>query len=88
MSLLLVAQLFLFSTAWRGGELVYRHGLGVLSLPQTEGEGHSHSHGEEHDHRDGMGKSVARDEVEDFGGMEGPREEGHGKPWSLIESTG
>lgn len=34
------------TTAWHGGELVYRHGLGVLSLPAAEsGRGHGHAHG-------------------------------------------
>lgn len=46
--LLLVAGGFLSSAAWHGGELVYRYGLGVMSLPQPEVEGghehHSHSH--------------------------------------------
>lgn len=37
----------LASTAWRGGEVVYRYGLGVMALPQTE-EGHAHAVGEEH----------------------------------------
>ena len=33
-------------TAWHGAELVYRHGLGVLSLPAAEsGAGHGHPHG-------------------------------------------
>ena len=32
----------LASTAWRGGEAVYRYGLGVMSLPKAEGEGHAH----------------------------------------------
>lgn len=33
-------------TAWHGGELVYRHGLGVMSLPAPEsGAGHNHDHG-------------------------------------------
>lgn len=32
------------TTAWLGGEIVYRHGIGVLSLPSTEGAGHSHEH--------------------------------------------
>ncbi len=32
----------LISTAWHGGELVYRYGLGVMSLPQPETEGHNH----------------------------------------------
>ena len=32
------------TTAWHGGELVYRHGLGVMSLPEPESEhGHAHS---------------------------------------------
>ncbi|CAM4460583.1 MAG: hypothetical protein LEGION0403_FIIPPAGN_02352 [Legionella sp.] len=39
---LLVVQGLLLSTAWRGGELVYRHGLGVLSLPSTGGETQHH----------------------------------------------
>ena len=47
-------------TAWHGGELVYRHGLGVLSLPAAEsGQMHGHKHGsttdgEEHAYRDAM----------------------------------
>lgn len=32
-------------TGWLGGEVVYRHGIGVLSLPASEGAGHSHHHG-------------------------------------------
>ena len=36
----------LMSTAWHGGELVYRHGIGVMSLPEGHGVGHDH----EHDH--------------------------------------
>lgn len=33
------------TTAWHGGELVYRHGLGVMSLPTAEVD---HKHGYEH----------------------------------------
>ena len=40
----------LASTAWHGGEVVYRYGLGVMSLPKAEGDGHNHSHGGGHDH--------------------------------------
>ncbi|PPC93283.1 DUF2231 domain-containing protein [Methylotenera mobilis] len=29
-------------TGWLGGEVVYRHGIGVLSLPASEGTGHGH----------------------------------------------
>lgn len=48
---LLVAAGLLTATAWRGGKLVYHHGLGVASLPAATGEGHDHEHapGEEHD---------------------------------------
>ncbi|MBA2655303.1 MAG: DUF2231 domain-containing protein [Gammaproteobacteria bacterium] len=35
---LLVVEGLLLSTAWRGRELVYRHGLGVMSLPQSAKE--------------------------------------------------
>ncbi len=36
-------------TGWQGGELVFRYGLGVLALPESEGPGHSHEHaGAEH----------------------------------------
>jgi len=48
-AMLMVAWLLVISTAWHGGEVVYRHGLGVMSLPETEGEGHSHEDGVEHD---------------------------------------
>ena len=41
---LLIAGVFLFSTAWHGAESVYRYGLGVMSLPQAEDDGHDHDH--------------------------------------------
>jgi uncharacterized membrane protein len=47
---MVVAGGVLASTAWRGGEVVYRYGLGVMSLPKAEGDGHNQSHGEAHDH--------------------------------------
>lgn len=31
-------------TGWLGGEIVYRHGIGVLSMPASEGAGHRHQH--------------------------------------------
>lgn len=40
------AWALVIATAWHGGELVYRHGLGVLSLPVAEADHvHSHEHG-------------------------------------------
>lgn len=46
--LLTAAGALLVGTAWRGSELVYRHGLGVLSLPVSEmhTDGHDHEHGQ------------------------------------------
>jgi len=38
---LLVAGGLLMSTAWHGGEVVYRYGLGVMSLPKTDNHGHA-----------------------------------------------
>lgn len=37
----------LLSTGWRGGELVFRHGLGVMSLPDPVREGHEHDGADE-----------------------------------------
>lgn len=49
---LLIVQGLLLSTAWRGAELVFRYGLGVMSLPQSEDVGHNHHHEStmEHNH--------------------------------------
>lgn len=46
--LLVIAAVLLLSTAWHGSELVYRYGLGVMSLPKPEAPGHNHEHGEGH----------------------------------------
>lgn len=44
--LLVAAWLLVTITAWHGAELVYRYGLGVLSLPTPERPGHVHGRGE------------------------------------------
>ena len=49
-AVLIIVQGLLLSTAWHGGELVYRHGLGVMSLPEAEAGGHAHADGQGHDH--------------------------------------
>lgn len=46
--LLVIAAGLLLSTAWHGSELVYRYGLGVMSMPKPEGPGHTHEHGTDH----------------------------------------
>jgi uncharacterized membrane protein len=58
---MVVAGGALASTALRGGELVYRYGLGVMSLPQAEGEGH------EHEHADGEGHVSAAGSITNNG---------------------
>ena len=46
-AILIVASGLLLTTAYKGGEVVYRYGIGVMSLPQKQGDGGhgSHSHG-------------------------------------------
>ena len=51
--LLVAAWLLVMSTAWHGAELVYRHGLGVMALPDAHAEQDAAPHdagGHEHDH--------------------------------------
>lgn len=49
--LMLVASGLLATTGWKGGELVYRHGLGVMSLPDKKEHDHaSHDHGDDAGH--------------------------------------
>lgn len=55
--LLLIATGLLLSTAWHGGELVYRYGLGVMSMPKAKGEGHAHEHGPGAGHADALDSS-------------------------------
>ena len=47
--LLGVASASVGATAWLGGEVVFRHGIGVLSLPEEEDEGVAHNHEHEHE---------------------------------------
>ncbi len=64
-ALMLIAGGLLGSTAWHGGEVVFRYGLGVMSLPKAEGKGHSHQHtdGSEPSHADGT--QAATEEAHD-----------------------
>ncbi|MBU6467629.1 MAG: DUF2231 domain-containing protein [Betaproteobacteria bacterium] len=51
--LLIGAWLLVASAAWHGGELVYRHGLGVMALPDVHEEENDADHdsaGHEHTH--------------------------------------
>jgi uncharacterized membrane protein/ketosteroid isomerase-like protein len=62
---LIVAAGLLTATAWRGGRLVFHHGLGVASLPEASGPGHDHDHGDGHDHDDGGDAATPADETGD-----------------------
>lgn len=44
LTLLAAAALSLSVTAWWGGNIVYKYGLGVQSLPTVTGDGHDHDH--------------------------------------------
>lgn len=73
---LLLPTLLLAVTAHRGAELVYRHGLGVQSLPVTEragGDGHGHDESGAHAHEGGHAHRVPRGTVSDAGVRAGPR---------------
>ena len=39
---LIIGEGLLLSTAWRGGEVVYRYGIGVMSLPNAKEVAHHH----------------------------------------------
>jgi uncharacterized membrane protein len=64
---LVIAGVVLLSTAWRGGEVVYRYGVGVMSLPKAEGEGHDHSHGDGNDHGSDTTTGIAESGHDDHG---------------------
>ncbi len=79
---MVIAGGVLTSTAWHGGELVYRYGLGVMSLPKSEGAGHSHSHGDGGSHgssnSEEKGHAETSDTEMDFSGMdEATSDDGH-----------
>ncbi|HHS83821.1 MAG TPA: DUF2231 domain-containing protein [Gammaproteobacteria bacterium] len=79
-ALLLITQLLLSTAAWHGGEIVYRYGLGVMSLPQSGGEGHDHSHGagDGHGGEHGADETARHNEPMDFSGLEEEMEsDGH-----------
>jgi len=58
-----VASLILVSiTGLKGGELVYRYGLGVMSMPQVSGEGHDHEHGDGGDDHENPGTGAESSE--------------------------
>lgn len=70
MVLLLVATGVLSITGWKGAEAVYRYGLGVISMPnsdarqQNPADGHNHSHDEAtKTESDEKGKPIQKEET-------------------------
>jgi len=74
-----IAGGLLAATAWHGGEVVYRFGLGVMSLPKAEGDGHNHGSdeatiGRQDGHND-RNREAHHDDM-DFSGMETKMDDG------------
>lgn len=77
---MLVGAGVLSIAGFKGGEAVYRYGLGVLALPVVEGDGGhgSHSHGEEMDHGAAGNKNSTSEHGGHAGGMDDSPGSGHG----------
>ena len=67
LAMLMVAWLLVLSTAWHGAEVVYRHGLGVMTLPEPEGLGHTHEPSEGHDDMPEHGEVTPHEEAHEHG---------------------
>ena len=68
--IILLAAGLLAVTGYKGGEVVYRHGLGVMRMPMVEGDGGhgSHSHGSGHEHGDHHKQVEPETEQREHGG--------------------
>lgn len=85
------------ATGYLGAELVYRHGLGVMRLPDTSGEGHAHEGGGDHDHGEAKSEEAPHEHAEGEGHDEAKPEEaphehaegeGHGEADAKPEEKG
>ncbi|RKZ75514.1 MAG: hypothetical protein DRR19_29285 [Candidatus Parabeggiatoa sp. nov. 1] len=56
----------LLSTAWHGGELVYRYGIGVMSLPTSESSGHTHEGTGGHVHSSEIKSPESHEQADDM----------------------
>ena len=91
--LLVIAAGLLLSTAWHGGELVYRYGLGVMSIPKPEGLGHIHEHGEGHDDMPVQGEDTPHEDGpahshDDTANGEHPHDAEPGRKTPAADSAG
>lgn len=62
--IIVLASGLLAVTGYKGGEVVYRHGTGVMSLPEIQGDGGhgSHDHGGARDHHEAEKQPQQEDE--------------------------
>lgn len=94
---LVISTGLLLSTAYKGGELVYKYGLGVQSLPVVIGEGHDHEHAEGEGHGDtptqektephepAEGAADDNDKTDNvIDSIEKSNEEGHAHPSAVL----
>lgn len=68
-------------TGWKGGRLVYHYGLGVKSLPQSEGPGHHHHHhgeGAGHEHGAAGDEDAHAEDGHEHGGADADHDEADG----------
>lgn len=70
-----IAAVPLLVTGHYGGELVYGHGVGVQSLPDTDGHVHKHEH--EHEDNHGHNDDHNNDEDDHHGHGDGPDDHDH-----------
>ncbi len=94
LSLLAVAWVLVISTAWHGGEVVFRHGLGVMALPEIENHGRDHMHGEVHDGDHGVvpisGVAAVSGQAQDHGhdGMTNEQHQHDDVSTPVVSGTG
>jgi len=91
-----LTALSLAVVAYKGAELVYRHGLGVIALPAPEadeGHGHSHKHNHDgaeepdHDHDHGAAAGAGGDADHDHAAQEEEAGGHHHAPPDSAEAT-
>ncbi len=90
LGVLVAAWLLVVSTAWHGGEAVFRHGLGVMSIPEPEAIGHAHEHGKGHGDTTVQSEDVPHEGEhghEDTANGTHPHEGGHGDAASDVDNV-
>jgi hypothetical protein len=80
-ALILAASGLLAVTGYKGGEVVYRHGGGVMRMPEVSGDGghgsHSHGEGESADHHGAAVPEPHGDHNDHNAAMESPAMKGN-----------